>query len=906
MQLLQGQVAGLNIQNNNGTPGMMGTILIRGISNINVQGTGDQALLTPTSPLFVIDGIPIEDPSQYEYGFNQAGPGLSPLSLIPPEDIADITVLKDAQATSLYGSQGAYGVILITTKRGESEVPIISYSSDFFVSTPPQLRDVIIGRGERMSRIHQIIQYDTSAVHAYELVNQTAILSDSLNPYYNNATDWQRLFYRTTYNQSHNINASGGDQEFNYKVNANFYDSKGIVDNTGFTRYSLSMNMGYRPTEKFNLSAYINTSLGKNSKGSGNALAQTGIAQAANTTSLLPSPSLYTASNETLGAVSIDNDNKTVGVSASVNLSYELFNGLRLNTATGYNYSTGTEDTFYPSLLQNDNARVFAYNRTSESLYNRSSIQFNKTINDAHNFGIYLNETIRLSNSKSNTITQVGLPNDEIWGPFGYNAALSYGSADAGVESRSVSFAGSFSYSYKSKYVADFSYRLSGSSSQGPEVPWTKSPSVGIRWNLHNEKFLEPIDWLSFSSMRASWGQTIIPEAGVYDIYGRYITNPFTYNNQETISIELGNLPNTALVPSTSTMWNFGVDLGFFSSRYGVSFDTYYRQTDKILRRKTIADINAFAGVNTNETSIVNYGYELSFNAHILPATSKWDWTIAVNGAWNKDVLAKLPDNDRQIFNGGEGEQPVVNRLGGNSLSNYLFHSNGVYTDNSQIPVDPLTGLPYRNGGTLAPGRFFREGDPIWTDINGDYILDDNDRVIVGNSQPRVTGGLSSNVRYGPFSFSTSASITLRRDIINSAIAERFQSFSDPMSENALVPIDAYDFYTRDNPSGAGYPDPYDFTRYALYTPFRPDQTLFQEDGSYIKINSIGVSYNFDRDWTEAFGISSARINATANNIYTFSKYSGPNPESVSGLGRDSSGGYPNSRDYSIGLNIQF
>lgn len=906
MELLQGKVAGLNIQNNNGTPGAAPTMIIRGISNIEIQGEGDDALLTPTSPLFVIDGIPIDDPSTYQYGFEQSGSNISPLSLIPTEDIAEITVLKDASATSLYGSRGAYGVIIIKTKRGESRVPIVSYSTSFYVSTPPKLRDVIVGRDERMARIYQIMQYDTTAVHAMDIINQNSMLSDSLNAYYNNATDWQSYFYRTTYNQSHNINFSGGDEKFNYKANGGYSDQKGIIANTGFTRYTLSMNMGYRPNNKFSISAYVSTSLGENSKGSGNTLAQRGVANAANTTSLLPSPSLYTASNATLSALSVDNENKSVGVSTNVDIGYELFKNLRLSTAIGYSYNTGTEQTFYPGLLNNDYARIYTYNSVGENLYNRSSASYSLTVKENHNFNIYFFQEVSFGKSKYNSISQDGLPNDLIWGPSGYRTRYSGGSSGFGNESRSAGYSTSFSYNYKNKYVFDFSFRTDGSSTTGPDVPWSKSPSMGVRWNFKQEAFLKEWDFLGYGSIRGSWGKSIRPTGNVYNIYGTYTTEDMSYNNQTAISLELYDIPNTHLVPSTNTQWNMGVDLGFFKGRIKTSFSTYYRQSDKNLRRKEIANHNAFLGVNTNETSLVNYGYEMSLGTYLLPPKSEWSWDVSGSAAINHDILASLPGGIRQQFTGGGNtEQPIVNRLGANALSNYLLHYRGVYEDTEDVPVDPLTGLRYRNGGNFSEGRFFRAGDPIWTDVNGDYILDDNDRVIVGNSQPRITGGISTSLRYKSFSFSTSLSFTLKRDIINNAIADRFQSFKDPTSTTALVPIDAYDFYTRDEPSGY-YPDPYDFTRYSLYNPFRYDQTLFQEDGSYVKINNASFSYNVKQEFSENFGISSMRLYFSVNNIYTFSNYSGPNPESVSGLGRDSSGGYPNSRSFSLGLNVQF
>ncbi|MGF7230219.1 TonB-dependent receptor plug domain-containing protein, partial [Arachidicoccus sp.] len=231
-QLLQGKVAGLNVQVNNGMPGARTSMFLRGLSSANVTGSGAGAFMTPTSPLFVVDGVEVDDNANYQYGFDQAGPGISPLSAIPPEDVQSIEVLKDAQATALYGSRGAYGVILITTKRGNSSIPIVQYSGSYFVNTVPKLRDVIGGRNERDIRLNEIMGFDSSYAAAYALINGTNFLSDSLSPYWNNSTNWQSLFYRNTSNQSHNVNISGGNQQFNYKVNMGYYHENGILQNT--------------------------------------------------------------------------------------------------------------------------------------------------------------------------------------------------------------------------------------------------------------------------------------------------------------------------------------------------------------------------------------------------------------------------------------------------------------------------------------------------------------------------------------------------------------------------------------------------------------------------------------------------------------------------------------------------
>lgn len=912
MELIQGKVPGVNIQNNNGSPGMRGSINVRGLSNVNVSGSGSQAFLTPTSPLFVIDGVPVDDNSNYSYGFDQAGPGISPLSLIPQEDIERIEILKDAQATSLYGSRGAYGVFLITTKRGNSKVPIIQYTSNYFLNTPPRLRDVVGGKEERMSRINQILRNDTSFYHALNLINGTPFLSDSLNAYYNNSTDWQSKFYRQTFNQTQNVNISGGDQKFNYKVNTGYYNEKGIIENTGFTRYSMNMNMQYEPSSKFKLFASVNNSLGKNSKGSGSGLLQTGTAAGGNASSLLPPPSLFSSTNSLLSALETKDDNKTVSVTTNVELQYEFFEGLRASSTFNYAYVSGTTDTFLPGYLNNGFNEVSAYNDRKNTVYNRNLLSYNKSIGEKHNFSSYVFSEINMTDFRADLMKLKRTPSDQVQGPLGADWFNSLGGTLNNItDFRTVAFAGAFSYNYDKKYVLDLTYRIDGSSTNGPDAGYSKNPSIGLRWNFNKEAWLADKDWLDYSSLRLTAGKNIVPTGTIYDVFGRYVANG-SYNQNPTVGLDLKQVPNTGLIPTTTTQYNVGFDMGILKGKVGLTFDAYYKQVDNILRSKAISNINAFEKISTNETSLVNYGYELAINFRPLSEASKLQWTLGFNAGINKDVLTGLPDGVRDLYEtGGDTDQQILYRLGQNSLSNVLLNNTGVYSTNADVPVDPLTGLRYRTGGNAANQTYFRAGDPIWTDINGDYVLDNNDYVVVGNSQPQVTGGITSYTSYKNFSLNVNFSFTLIRDILNNALAENFQRYADPAylntknAFNGLVPLDRYNTWM--NPGDqAVYPFPLDFTRYAKYRPFRFDQTLFMEDGSYLKINNATFAYNIDRKLTKRWGMTSVRLYLSANNIYTFSNYSGPDPELVSALGRDNSGGYPNRRSYNFGINVQF
>jgi TonB-linked SusC/RagA family outer membrane protein len=915
VDLLQGKVAGLNIQNNTGSPGMRGTMAVRGMSNFNVSGSGDNAFVTPTSPLFVIDGVPIDDNAGYEYGFETAGPGMSPIAMIPPEDIENITVMKDAQATSQYGSRGAYGVIVVETKRGKSKVPIVQYQGQFFLSAVPKLRRVIGGRDERMIRIEQILMNDTTLAAALRRINDSPILADSLNPYYNNSTDWQSYFYRNTYNQTHNLNISGGETIFNYKTNINYYDENGIIANTGLKKYTTSSNMTYQPSDKFLMRANVNVQVAQNKMGSGNAMMQTGVGKSVNTTSLYPSPSLFSGSMSALSALGVDDQNKTGNYTGQIELQYEPFQGLRASSTFNYTYMTSTKDRYTPEVLLGNSSEVYSYYGNNSKVYNRNSLGYTKAIKEKHLFNLYGFTEMWISSSSEDLSRIRGTANDQFNTGISYNTRNTLGGLLNSLNNfRSIAYAGNFTYNYDSKYVVDLSYRIDGTSVTGGSSPWTQNPSAGLRWNFKKENFMQGLEWWDTGFIRGSVGRTISPKGSLSDLYGWYKIDDRRYNNRPTTSLDLENAPNTNLVPQTTTQWSVATELGFFNSAIYITYETYYKQSDKILRKKAIANHNAFSNVLTNESAMVNRGHELSIQFRPSLANEDWKFNGSATFAINRDYVTALPDGARQLVqpDGSGYDLPQFYRLGRNAFSFVLYDYKGVYTSDDQVPVNPLTGLRYRAGGEMNDGKFFRAGDPIFTDLNGDYILDENDLVYVGNSQPAITGGLYLFTQYKNWSLRTQLSYTLDRDILNTALTDRFRNYSDPTGQNygkgapgAYVPLDAYNVW-RQLGDNADYPNVSDFTRLTLYNPYRYNSTMFLEDGSYLKINSITVGYNFDRRWARRFGVSSARLNFTANNVYTFSRYSGPDPELVTGVGRDGSNGYPSKRTYSMGISVQF
>jgi TonB-linked SusC/RagA family outer membrane protein len=910
-QLLQGKVAGLNVQNNTGAPGFRGSVQVRGLSALSVSGSGSESFLQPTSPLYIIDGVPLDADKASELGFQTQGPGVSPLSLIPVEDIQSIQIMKDAQATSMYGSRGAYGVIIITTKRGNSQVPRVRYTGNFFVNAPPKLRETLGGNAERQAKIQQILSNATT-IEELRKVGLTGFLADSLNAYWNNSTNWQSIFYTTTSNQSHNLALDGGDQHFNYKANVGYYSEKGVIKNTGFDRYNLNMNMEFRPNDKFRFFGSIFGSVGSQNKGDGLGILQQGVAQNGQASTLLPPPSFYLSSNSVTSALKTLNSNSTRNIRANVDGRYEFIPGLALSSSISYDYTSDAESTFTPAAANSQFARVYDFEGRNFTLYNRNAITYAKTFGTNHNIFINTFNEIYKQGGQSGIIRQEKSPNDQLQGPLGFDSYFSRGGGllDNYKDATIASFAGSFSYDFQRKYVLELSYRLDGTSSNGLENPYSKNPSIGLRWNYSKENWFKNFDWLTYGGFRLTWGQNIVPTGNLKSIYGIYNLNG-NFNNTPTIGVNYEFIPNPGLKPTTTTQYNLGFDIGLFQSKIEVNFDTYYKKVDNLLFDRLLANSTGFQKKVSNDVAIADYGYELTITAR--PVTLKdFNWTISANGAINRDYLLRLPAeyNGQYIkFNYGN-LQHIVYRVGTNTLSNYLHINQGVYSTDANVPVDPVTGKKYQTNG-LA----FKGGDPILKDVNGDYILDDRDYEITGNSQPLVTGGLSTNFNYKNFGFNIYSTFTAKRTILNNALADRLSIMRNPFGTDntspdpygrplAVVPLTNLNIW-RNPGDNAIYPNPYSFSRAGQIQPFRPDQTLWAEDGSYFKINNVTLSYTFDKKLIRRFGFNTFRIYMSTNNLVTLSGYRGPNPENVTSLGRDASSGYPVPRTYNIGLNIE-
>src|SRR5690606_25090960 len=388
----------------------------------------------------------------------------------------------------------------------------INYTHSTFIKAPPKLRETLGGNLERQIKLQQILNNARTQAELDRIMD-TPGLADSLNSYYNNSANWQSLYYQTTFNQNHNLSLDGGNQVLSYKSNLGYYGETGVIRNTGFNRYSANLRMDYRPSRRFEFTGQVFAQLGKQNKGDGTGILQTGVATGGMNSTLLPPPGFYSASSSYISAIQTKNDNSSKLIRPYVEGKFEIIDGLRFQSALSYEFASNNEDRFTPAAAAGQFSEVYSFAGRESNLYNRNILNYSKTINEDHDIFINLFNEVRHA-TRQNTITkQVRTPNDQFEGPIGSDGYFSRG---GGVlnnfrNEKALSFALAASYNYESRYVMDLSYRIDGSSANGFENLYTKNPSVGVRWNMHHENWIESIPWLNLASLRFTWGINVMP-----------------------------------------------------------------------------------------------------------------------------------------------------------------------------------------------------------------------------------------------------------------------------------------------------------------------------------------------------------------------------------------------------------
>ena len=878
--MLQGRVAGVNIQLNSGEPGSKPTVIIRGLAAVSRD---DGSIVS--EPLYVVDGVPIISRTGDEFAVTST----NVLADLDPSDIQDMVVLKDASAAAIYGSRAANGVILITTKKGKVGRPQINFNVRYGVNFVPELRDVAGGLKER--------QQVAKLYQQYAPANQfmPSMYTDITNPFFNNSSNWQDYLYNTSLTQAYNGSVRGAGDFGQYSISLGYMDSEGILFNTGFERYNSLANTTFNA---LNNKLIINTNL---------SLSRTDQSRnpdnlSTNNSSLLPLP--VDPVVQGLDVYGIGNDNNVNDrIRLSTDATLDVFRNLSYNIRYSFEYTRAMRDIY------NEDRRTLKANNSSTVGESRN-VLFQNTLTYAPKFGEGHSVNFLLGQSAEKTEMErtdaenvissptmsftVNRPKEENIGTSNYSA------------STILSFFSRFNYSYKQKYMLGASIRTDGSSKFGADNRWGIFPSGTAGWNISEEGFLKDVEWLTNAKIRGSYGISGTTWDPAYLALGLMDGGELDrYNSMLNISYGgisgftptwFDGFKNEDLTWVKSKMSNIGFDLSLFDNRIEFIFDAYEKKTEGLLLTTALPTTSGYNEVYRNAADVLNRGLEFTLNTN-TSIIRNLNWSMSLNFAYNKNRVVALPDGNADIVKigvSGDDFGSIV-RVGAPLNGFFFYESEGIYQTEDEIPVNPQTGKQLVG----LQVKKLAVGDRKFKDQNNDYIIDSNDRVLSGDPNPDWTGGWTNDFSYKGFTLSLVSTFIIGRDIVNTDLLQRL-SFSKNFAGSAMPDFDNYSIW-EESGDNARFPS---LNPWSDVSQIITQDSEYIEDGSYFKLKSATLAYNFNKRLLNKLPFTRARVYCTLDNAITFQKYSGPDAELVTVDGFDDSDGYPMRRMLLFGISL--
>ncbi|SEN86545.1 TonB-linked outer membrane protein, SusC/RagA family [bacterium A37T11] len=895
--LLRGAVSGVNVTQSSGSPGATSTIRIR----------GGNSIVAGNEPLYVIDGFPVyNDNNSVATGALAAGPGAGPqlnaLATINSSDIESIDVLKDASATAIYGSRGANGVVIIQTKKGKPGTQQIVFNS--YVGQQSIYKKLsLLNAGEWASLYNDIIAASGAGV---PLTNDQIAAFET-------GTDWQKEIFRNAPVQNYDLNFSGGDEKSVYAVSGNYFKQQGTVLHTDFGRYSGRINYARNLTAKLKLAASITAS----NTGS-QSIANNGTSLATGFTNLL------TKTISTVPAISLRNEDGSYNVVNPFATSYSgnpvqdlelTTNETKVNRTLGNVYGEYkiTEDltakiSFGADLLDT-RQNYFATKATGNgnlangtasvgsnkvtSWLNENTLTYNKRWKDVHALNVLVGYTTQYYKGAVFTATSSNFLNES--NTFNDLASgSSIGTPTSNAKSWALnSYLTRINYSYLNRYNFTLTGRADGSSRFGSDNHWGYFPSLGVSWNVSEEEFLKNNPWIDFLKLRLSAGTTGNQEIDLYKYLSTY-TSLVTYiNGTLTTAYAANQLGNKNLRWEKTNQYNFGADASFFNRRLSITLDAYYKRTSDLLLELSIPLSSGFTTSLQNVGAVTNKGIEIAINADNIH-TKDFSWKTSLTVSVNRNNIVDLGG----VSYLNPSVPSIITTLApvriikGQPLGTFWgYKTDGLFQNASEIS----------SGATLDAKATTRLGDQRYKNLGGDpsTITPGDDKTILGNSQPDFIGGISNELRLKAFDVQLFLQGSYGGEIYN---ALKQQLNIPSLSLNTTT--DLLDRWTTEHP-GNRVPR-------ASNQPTQVMSDRYVEDGSYLRIKSLSLGYTFKPGTVNSSSfVRSIRLYLSAQNLATWTKYTGYDPE-VSSFeqnqllqGIDLSA-YPNSRTFLAGLSITF
>ena len=872
-----------------GQPGAASIIRIRGGNSI----TGGN------EPLYVIDGfIVYNDPASTRTGAKTSDATLDPLAFLNPSDIESIEVLKDVSATAIYGTRGANGVIIITTKKGSHGKNNISYNASFGWSTIGKKLDFL--NAQQWTDIwHELYQ---NGEVGYDLENPTQ------------SYNWQDAALRTGFSQEHQISVVGGDEISRYSISGSYKNQEGIVKGTGLTRYAGRIN--------YERNIFKNLLVGANANGAYNKV--TGVAD--NSGNMFqPSPwfaaishtpytPIYNADgsyNYDPTPTSIDIYNGRVGnpISDLENTKAETVNTrfigtgfaewtvipqLKLKASVGADISDTHQNFYAPSYttsgLANNGYASVGQTKTT-TWQTEYTATYSNVFRNVHSLTALLGYTAQSTDRNSVATTAYGFSNDAT----GYDnlgaASTTLPSKTAHYISTLQSWIGRVNYSFDSRYNASLTLRADGSSRFAEDHRWGWFPSAGLSWNIDREKWIHLGKKVDFIQLRASLGVVGNQEIGDYQFAANVVPKTVIINDNQATSYVIANKSNPDLKWETTTSYNVGLSSGFFQNRLTVTFDAYYKKTSDLLLNVPIEQVTGFSTVLRNVGSVTNKGVELEIGG-VLIDKKDLKWNVNANIAHNKNEVTSLGDSEYFIpdFNSVGTLQyinPLIVKVGDPLGTFYGYRFKGIIQSD-----EDLSKLPTQTVSSVEPGN------PKFEDINNDGVVNEQDRVVLGNIQPKFTYGFNTKVNYKNFDLFVSLNGSYGNKLFN-ALACRLDRgngyYYNPLAEVA-------DRWTTTNPSNT-------IQKATSATSIYADDR-FVENASYLKVRNIQLGYTLPVP--QITKDAKLHLYISLQNFFTITNYSGYDPEANrNGIDETSAlyqgidyGAYPTAKTVLVGFNV--
>lgn len=934
-EALTGRLAGVQLVSTEGKPGAEVTIRVRGGGSITQDNT----------PLYIVDGVQVENA----------------LSVLAPQDIESVDVLKDASATAIYGARGSNGVVIITTKRGRAGKTVISYSGFTGIRKLPKTLEVM--------NPYDFVKYQYersrgNATDSTNFVGNYGTTWDTLNVYKNYPfADWQdELFGRNAKFQSHSITISGGTGNTQMSITGTYNKEEGILLNNGFDRKLVNFSIDNTASSrlKVGLAARYNRTnvLGAGTSADGSGAATNRLRQAVkyrpllikgqelgdydpayagetNTNSLsMVNPLLYNQSEYRM--------NNTDVLNLSPYMNVKITNWLSFRSTFGFDMTTAVQNAFDDSLSNNSKlnggAQPLAYITTSKRItYNSSNVLTYTNASGKKHFAkrnvitALLGHEIYQRTDKSQyaesryfplrTSPQVALANMSLGSPPAGTSLVKPSSFEA--TSRVVSGFGRINYTRDNKYLLTLSARADGSSKFSSDHKWSFFPSGSFAWKLSEEKFfskLKPV--VNEAKLRISYGQAGNNRINDYQYTTVYTPGAqYGLNDALTTAYIPSSLANPDLVWERTNSKNLGIDLTFLKGRIGMSVDVYNNITKDLLIAVPIPASTGYTSQLQNVGSTQNKGVELQLNA--TPISKKnFTWTTNFNISWNKNTVKSLGSHQTfYLQNSGWALNATpadyIVKVGSPVGSMYGFITDGFYQladfdYNSTTKVYTLKpGVASNSAVTsVAP----QPGTLKFRDVDGNGVINDNDKQIIGDATPRYFGGLNQQLAYKNWDFSVFMNFQVGNDIYN---ANKLEFTSGYVPNTNMLAI-MNDRWTNINAAGQVVTDPTELAALnanaKIWTPSKQANSFILhswaiEKGSFLRINNVSLGYTLPAKWAAKAKLSRFRIYATVNNLKVFTNYSGYDPEvntrKISGVtpGVDYSA-YPRSRSYVFGINL--